>query len=112
MPTFGGHSFLERGNDNGYSVPGWERGFVLAEKLIPNGEPVIQSIGAKAARMSMPIRVSASELAALVGDCDGDVHTLVWSGGSDSAILESIGTPLEVRPGVDLYFATLNLIKT
>ncbi len=40
------HNLLERG-DAGYNVPGWDRGFVLAEKLIPNGDPVIQAIGAK-----------------------------------------------------------------
>ena len=110
MASYNGHNLLERG-DAGYSIPGWDRGFVLAEKLIPNGDPVIQAIGAKAPRLSMPIRCTAAELSALRGDCDGSAHTLVWSGGSDSAILESVGTPLEVRPGVDLYFTTLNLIK-
>jgi hypothetical protein len=112
MASYAGVDFYERGNAAGLSVPGWNSKFVLVEKIIPNGEPVIQRIGAQAQRMAMPIRCTADQLDSLRGSVDGSSGTLSWSGGSDSAILESIDTPLEVRPGVDMYFVTLNFIKT
>jgi len=108
--SFASHDFKERGS-TGNDNPGWNSKFVLVEKIIPGGSPVIQKIGAQAQRLAMPIRCTAAQLATLYGDNDGDTHTLVWSGGSDTAILESIDTPTEVRPGQDYYFAMLNFIK-
>lgn len=108
--SLGGHAFFERGNA-GYDAPGFDRKYVTVTKIIPNGSPVVQSIGADVARLAMPIRCTAAQLSALYGDVDGDTHTLTWSGGSDSVLLESIATPTEVKPGVDMYNSVLSFIK-
>lgn len=110
MASYASHGFKERGS-SGRDVPGFDAKYTTAVKIIPNGSPVVQAIGADVQRLAMPIRCSASELAALYGDCDGSAHTLVWSGGSDSALLESVGSPTEVMPGYDYFFATLSFIK-
>lgn len=109
--SFGGDVFFEAGS-GGYAVPRFDKKHLTAVKIIPNGSPVVQSIGADIQRLAMPIRCTASQLSALYGDVDGSAHTLVWSGGSTSAYLESVGTPTEVKPGEDVFFATLNFIKS
>lgn len=111
MPaSFSGTSFYERG-ESGLSIPRWEKKFNFATKIIPNGTPVVQKIGADAQRMSMPIRCTESQLSSLYGSIDGSSHTLSWSGGSDSAVLESIGSVQEVKPDADVFFATLSFIQ-
>jgi len=109
--SFNSVSFYERGGDNGLNVPRWDAKYNLVTKIIPGGDPVIQRIGHDVQRLAMPIRCTATELGSLEDSADGSSHTLTWSGGSDSAVLESIGTPLEVKPGVDMFFATLNFIR-
>lgn len=111
MASYAGDNFEERGSA-GYDSPGFDKKHITVTKIIPGGSPVVQSIGADVSRLAMPIRCSAAELAALKGDVDGSAHTLVWSGGSDSALLESVGTPTEVKPGEDYYFAVLSFIKS
>lgn len=108
--AFNGHSFYERGS-SGREIPGWEKKWITVVKIIPNGSPVVQAIGADVQRMAMPIRCTHDELADLYDDIDGDTHDLDWSDGSDSALLESITGRSEVMPGNDVYFAVLNLIR-
>jgi len=110
MASYASHNFEERGS-SGLSNPGWDRKFSTVVKIIPNGEPVVQAVGADVPRLAMPIRCSAAQLAALYGDVDGDTHDLVWSRGTDTALLEAIDTPTEVLPGKDYYFTVLHLIK-
>lgn len=110
MSTFDGKAFSERG-DNGLNIPGWDAPYLFALKHIPGSDDnVIQRIGADVQRLAMPVKVTASQLAALQA-ARGDNGSLVWSGGTDSAFLSSVGTPTEVRPGKDVYFVTLNFIK-
>lgn len=111
MPSsFAGHTFYERG-DAGLNVPFFDAKFSLAVKIIPNGSPVVQAIGRDVQRLAMPIRCDVNELADLFGDIDGDAHTLEWTNGPDSAILESIDTPLEVKPDANVFFTTLHFIR-
>lgn len=108
--SFAGTSFHERG-DGGLNIPRWESKYNLAVKIIPNGYPVVQNIGRDVQRLSMPIRCTASQLGGLEGAIDGSSHSLSWSGGSDSAVLESIGGVQEVKPDSDVFFATLSFIR-
>jgi hypothetical protein len=108
--SFNSVSFYERG-DAGLSIPRWEKKFNFATKIIPNGTPVVQKIGRDVARLSMPIRCTASQLGSLESSMDGSSHTLSWSGGSDSAVLEAIGGVQEVKPDADVFFATLSFIQ-
>jgi hypothetical protein len=109
--SYDGTDFYERGANAGLNIPRWESKFNFATKIIPNGSPVVQKIGVDAQRLAMPIRCTASQLGSLESSCDGSSHTLSWSGGSDSAVLESITGAQEVKPGVDMFFATLNFIR-
>jgi hypothetical protein len=108
--SFNSVSFYERG-DAGLNVPRWEKKFNFATKIIPNGTPVVQKIGVDAQRLSMPIRCTESQLDSLYSSIDGSSHTLSWSGGSDSAVLEAIGSVQEVKPDSDVFFATLSFIQ-
>jgi hypothetical protein len=108
--TYNSHTFHERGSV-GLSNPGWGKKFITAVKIIPGGSPVVQSIASDVQRLAMPIQGTASELAALEGDADGDTHSLAWSGGTDTCLLEEMAPRVEVMPGVDLYQSVLTFIK-
>jgi hypothetical protein len=108
--SFASHTFKERGS-SGMNNPGWDRKMNSVVKIIPNGSPVVQWIGIDVQRLAMPISCTASELSILYSDVEADTHSLVWSGGTDDACLESIDTPLEVMPGHDLYVTVLHFIK-
>ncbi len=111
MASFDGNTFEEAGS-GGYSVPGFDAPYLfVVKKLAGSDDNVIQKIGADVQRLAMPVRCTAAELSALQG-ARGDTGTLDWSGGSDSVFLANVGTPVEVRPGEDVYFVTLSFMKT
>jgi len=110
VATFNSHSFSERG-DTGKNVPGWDKKFTTVELIVPGGSPVIHSIGVNARRLAMPIQGTNSQLDSLEGDIDGSTHSLVWSDGTDTCLLEAMDTRIEIKSGHDVYQTVLHFIK-
>ncbi len=78
-------------------------------RKIDGGDRVlIQSTGVGPDRLSLAIRCTAAELAALIAATD-TTATLTWSGGTRSAYLEEVEGPREIFAS-GKYFATLKLI--
>jgi hypothetical protein len=108
--TYASHSFHERGSV-GRDIPGWSKKFVVVTTIVPGGSPVVQTIAVDVQKLVMPIQCTASQMTALEGDCDGATHSLVWSGGTHTCLLEEVAPRIEAKPGVDLYQSVLTFLK-
>lgn len=82
----------------------------ISVRKIPGGDSVlIQVAGRGASTLQLPIRCTATQLASLRGQV-GQRGSLSYSGGTPSAVLQSVESINEVKPGDDVYFANLNLL--
>jgi hypothetical protein len=107
MASFDGATFKERGSPQMF--PTWSRKADSSVTHIPGGNVnVIEDSGLTADRLSLGIRCTGAELAALYGKV-GKVGTLVIASGSRSAYLDELDGPAEVLAS-GKYFATLKFI--
>jgi hypothetical protein len=109
MASFGGVSFEERGSI-GRDYPQHGAQAAISVRKIPGGDRVlIQVAGRDAATLQMPITCSSAQLASLRGQV-GNQSTLSYSGGSKSAVLQTVDGAVEVKAGADVYFVSLILV--
>ena len=110
MSTYNSHTFSERG-DAGKNIPGWSKKFVTVVTIVPGGSPVVQTIAVDVQRLVMPIQCTSAQMTAIEGDIDGATHSLVWSGGTHTCLLEEMAPRIEVKPGEDLYQSVLTFLE-
>lgn len=110
--SFAGASTLgERGAGPG-NYPVWSVEGVVVVKKIPGGNKnVIQVIGIKRPRLALTVKCTAAQLAALRAKI-GVTGTLVFHFETTTATLESVENAAEQGAGHEVYFATLNLIRS
>jgi hypothetical protein len=76
----------------------------------PGGVKVfLQLLGADAAPLDVPARMTAAQLASLRGKVSQS-GTLAYAGGSTSATLVEVANVEEVKREVDMFFATLKFL--
>lgn len=109
MPSFRSSSFEEMGGI-GHNYPQHGATAEISVRKIPGGDSVlIQVAGRGATTLQLPIRCTSSQLASLRGQV-GQRGSLSYSGGSPTAVLQSVDGANEVKAGADVYFANLNLL--
>jgi hypothetical protein len=109
MATFASITFSERGKASGTFFPIHGARCRYAILPCPGGVKVyLQILGADAAPLDVPARVTAAQLASLRGKV-GQSGTLAYAGGSTSATLTEV-TPEEIKKDVDMYFVTLKFL--
>jgi hypothetical protein len=110
MGSFDGAGFSERGAPPQFQV--WSKGGTVAIKKIPGGSNnVIQKIGVDLPRLALVVKATSAQLTALYGKV-GVSGSLVFGYETATATLESIDSVAEQGAGKDVYFATLNLIRS
>jgi len=111
--SFDGVSFGERGN-GATSFPVWSVEGTVIVKKIPGGDKnVIQVIGNKLPRLAFIAKCTAAQLASLRTKAEAlTTGTLDFSFETCTATLVSVTDAQEVGAGHDVYFATLNFIRS
>lgn len=109
MGTFSGITFSERGTANGAMLPVHGAEVSTNVITIPGGSVIYLQVGQpKPVSFSLPVRVTAAQLASLRGKVNTSA-TLVYTGGSITATLEEVSEPQKVKPAVDYLMVTLQL---
>ena len=109
MPSFRSSQFEERGAI-GRDYPQHGATAEISVRKIPGGDSVlIQVAGRGATTLQLPIRCTSAQLASLRGQV-GQRGSLSYSGGSPTAVLQSVDSIVEVKADADVYFAALTLV--
>src|SRR5262245_29809163 len=111
--TFDGATTLgERGRGPTGPYPVWSvTGTVVVTKIPGGSKNVVQVLGMKLPRLALTVKCTAAQLATLRGKI-GETGTLVFSFETTTATLESVSDAQEIGAGHNIYFATLNLIRS
>lgn len=110
MSSFDGVTFGERGQ-GGTQFPIWQkRGTIVIKHISGSDKNVIQKIGVDLPRLSLPARVTATDLASLYGKV-GASGSLVMGFETTIAYLESIEGE-EISAGKDTYMVVLNFLRS
>lgn len=112
--SFDGTSTLgERGAGPG-RYPVWTiTGNVVIKKIPGGNKVVIQIIGRKLPRLALTVKVTAAQVAALRTKAENFTSgTLVFGFETTTATLISVSAAEEQGAGHDVYFATLQLIRS
>ena len=112
MPSFDGVSFGERGAGPTGPYPMWTKVGVIAIKKIPTSDKVvIQKIAIARPRLAFVARVTGAQLAALKAK-RGVTGSFSFSLETTTATLESVENVQEIGAWHDIYFCTLNFIRS
>ncbi len=109
MASFKGVSFDERGGI-GRDYPQHGSASLISVRKIPGGDRVlVQVAGGDSTTFQLPIRCTAAQLASLRG-VRGQQGTLSYGGGNPTAVLQTVDNAIEIKPDVDVYFASLSFL--
>lgn len=111
MPSFKGVTFEERGG-LGRDYPQHGAAAEISVRKIPGGDRVlIQVAGRGVSTLQLPIRCTSAQLASLRGQV-GVQGSLSYSGGSPTAVLQTVDSAVEVKAGADVFFVNLTFLIT
>lgn len=108
MATWNGRSWGERGS-NGVLVPHHGTKASVSDRVTLTAYAQTDVAGDTLPLLTMPISCGTATYADLRGDVGGNVHSLVYTGGTVDAVLVGV-QGLLVKDSHDLIFATLDFI--
>lgn len=112
VTSFGGESGWNQLDDGSGGFAVWSKAAGFVVKKIPGGSKnVIQTFAPALPRMTMPIVGTAAQMLALQAKV-GVQGTLVFHFETTTARLLSMGPPVSIGIDNDLYFSTLELIRS